>query len=152
MLDCVPRGWSAVGARQSRHGARRVLVLMMLLGLPVAGQQSPGTGPVVVPGVHLAPQVPEGNDSEVDYRMEAKRIAQLNTMRQKTMMSDVDRLLRLTQELNDDVLAGGTKMSAAERVHKAGEIEKLAKDVKEKMIFAIGAPVEQSTPFPVWQR
>ena len=154
MAECAHRDptlRATEAGRQSRHGLRRILALTLLLGTPVAAQ-SPGTAPVVIPGVHTAPRVPQDEEGPLDSKMEAKRIEQLNTMRQKTMLSDVDRLLRLTQQLNDDAAAGGTKMSTAARLHTASEIEKLAKDVKEKMTFAIGAPPDQSTPFLIWQR
>jgi hypothetical protein len=92
------------------------------------------------------------SDSGLDTRMETKRIAQLNSARQKSMVSDAERLLQLARELNDDADSGGTRLSSAERLHKAAEIEKLAKDVKTKMVFAIGAPDPFSGPFTTWQR
>lgn len=85
--------------------------------------------------------------------MEARRIATLNLIRQKSMVSDADKLLQLARELNDDAVAGGTKMSATERMRKAAEIEKLAKNVKDKMTYAIGGPSEvNGLSLDVWQR
>jgi hypothetical protein len=87
----------------------------------------------------------------VDARMEARRFTALNQMRQKSMKSDAEKLLRLAQELNDDAGGSGT-LSSAERMRKAAEIEKLAKGVKEKMTYAIGAPTEIPGPFAIYQR
>ncbi len=66
--------------------------------------------------------------------MDQKRIAVLNRLRQKAIVDDTTKLLRLAKELNAD----SVNMSSAERIHKAAEIEKLAKSVKEKMSYAIG--------------
>jgi len=66
--------------------------------------------------------------------MDQKRIAVLNRLRQRSIVDDTTRLLLLAKELNAD----SASMSSAERVHKAGEIEKLAKSVKEKMSYAVG--------------
>jgi hypothetical protein len=136
-----------------RLGSRRWLFLILVLGLPVAAQ-SPGMPPrAQTPG---GGRTTDGGasdpDSGFDSRMEAKRIAALNSVRQKSMVSDADKLLQLARQLQDDADAGGTKMSGAERLHKAAEIEKLAKDVKSKMIFAISDSNSVAGPFASWQR
>lgn len=79
-------------------------------------------------------------------------MAALNQERQQQMVSDADKLLKLAKELNADADAGGTILSPAQRVQKAEEIEKLAKKVKDKMTFAIGAPQDLMGPFAAWQR
>jgi hypothetical protein len=131
------------------HGRRCVLALVVLLGLPLAAQ---------LPAPPRVTHLPDGrqagpSDSEgpVDARLEAKRIAMLNAIRQKAMVSDADKLLQLALKLQQDADAGETRMSPAERMHTASEIEKLAKGVKEKMTYAIGAPAP-SMPFGVLQR
>ena len=65
--------------------------------------------------------------------MEARRIKALNQMRHKAMVDDATKLLLLAKELNDD----SGNLSAGERVRKAGEIEKLAKSVKDKMSYSV---------------
>lgn len=138
------------------HGApapRHMLAILLLLGLPVAAQ-SPGMPAQSVQDIGSNMQ----RDSEslgaagIDARMEARRIAALNQQRQHQMVSDADKLLKLAQELNADADAGGTILSPAERMQKAAEIEKLARNVKEKMTYAIGAPQELTGPFAAWQR
>jgi len=134
-------------AERCRAARRRILAGALLLCLPLVAQ-SPGV-PHGSTGDGTFGQEPMNGSIEV--KMEAKRIAMLNSIRQKAMVSDADKLLRLAQELNEDANAGG-KMSPAERMHKAGEIEKLAKNVKEKMTYAIGAPESLGGPFNAWQR
>jgi hypothetical protein len=66
--------------------------------------------------------------------MDAKRIGVLNRMRQKSIVDDTTKLLILARQLNAD----SATLSDSERMHKAAEIEKLAKSVKDKMSYAIG--------------
>jgi len=145
------RRLAGVGVRM--HGTRRVLALIVLLGLPVAAQ-SPGMPPAVQTpgGGPLRGTDARDSDGGLSANMEAKRIAQLNAARRKSMVSDADKLLQLARELHDDADAGGTKMSGAERLHKAAEIEKLAKDVKSKMVFSVGGPDPFGGTFTIWQR
>lgn len=135
-----------------RLGTRRWLFLILVLGLPLAAQ-SPGMPRTQTQGNGRTTDGGAGDrDSGIDLRMEAKRIAALNADRQKSMVSDAGKLLQLARELQEDADAGGTKMSGAERLHKAAEIEKLAKDVKSKMIFAISDSNSIPGPFASWQR
>ena len=117
----------------------RSLAVASLLVLSVAAQ-SPGI-PGSQPGIDHgqagsrlpAPQEPSF-EPNLNPILEAKRIKALNQMRHKAMVDDAARLLVLARELNDD----SRNLSPADRVHKAAEIEKLAKSVKEKMTFTVG--------------
>jgi hypothetical protein len=133
-------------------GFRRRLALGMFLVLPVAAQ-IPGTpsGYPGSPGGHVGHQQ-QDSDSGMDVRIEARRIAALNLIRQKSMVSDAQRILRLAQELNDDANASTSALTPAERLRKAAEIEHLAKGVKEKMTYAVGAPPDERGAFPVNSR
>lgn len=76
----------------------------------------------------------------------------LNVVRRKSMITDAEKLLRLAKELSDDATAGGTILAPAVRVHKAAEIEKLAKNVKEKMTYVVGDTPDATGPLSGWQR
>jgi hypothetical protein len=134
------------------HAPRHMLAILLLLGLPVAAQ-SPGTSAQdAQDGGIIRRGLDNSGAAGIDARMEARRIAALNLQRQHQMVSDADKLLKLARELNADSDAGGTILSQAERMQKAAEIEKLAKNVKDKMTFAIGPPQELLGPFAAWQR
>ena len=115
--------------------SRRAILALVLAGLPISAQ-SPGT-----PVTHLAQQSqtsphfpvqqPTANENST---LDEKRIRLLNRMRQKSMVDDAAKLLILARQLN----AEASTMPDAERMHKAAEIEKLAKSVKEKMSYAVG--------------
>ena len=124
----------------------RILAIALLLGAPMAAQ-SPGTPPTPHPQV-LDPTM--GFNGFGDVSIAERQVKMLNIDRQKTIVSDTERILQLAHELNDDAVSGYARLSAAERMHKAEEIEKLAKNVREKMTYAIGAPppVNSYTPWP----
>ena len=127
----------------SASRSRRFLALAMLLVLTAAAQ---------VPVVPYEPRGGRFGDPQQDSdmgmagRIEAKRIIQLNQLRQKSMVSDAEKLLRLAEELNND--ANTAALSPGDRMRKAAEIERLAKEVKDKMTYAIGTPSDPSA-FPL---
>jgi len=81
-----------------------------------------------------------GGDASSDYDpiMMEKRMNALNLARQKEMISDADKLLKLAKELNDEIAAKNAASLTEDQLHKIAEIEKLARSVKEKM--ADGVP------------
>jgi hypothetical protein len=122
-----------------------LLAIALLLGAPMAAQ-SPGTsGPPATPHLQVADPSLGFNDVPIAER-QAKL---LNAERQKAIVSNTARILQLARELNADATSGYSTLSAAERMHKAEEIEKLAKSVREKMTYAIGTPAS-SNPFAPW--
>ncbi len=131
-----------------RHTLRRVLILTLLLGLPMAAQ---------VPGTPLHLQVPDRPNFSYDPGVApdaatgAKRIQALNAQRQKDMMSDAEKLLGLARELNADA-TGSSNLSLPEELHKASEIQKLAKDIKEKMSAYVGNTPKITPPPGFFQR
>ena len=118
-----------------RLALRSVVGLTLLLGIPVAGQypQFPSTnnGRQVYPDSNGQ----MGQDSNTPDK---KRIKMLNTERQKTIVSDTEKLLRLAKELNDEMAANDSGTMSGAQLHKVEEIGKLAKSVKEKMSFSMG--------------
>ena len=122
-----------------RPAVRSVLGLTLLLGLPVAGQSPypqypiPSTGPY---GQHYPDaNSPFGQDPNSP---EQKRIRALNAERQKSLVSDAEKLLKLAKELNDELAQSNSGTMNPEQLHKVEEIGKLAKSVKEKMSFTAG--------------
>jgi hypothetical protein len=112
----------------------RCFAAALLLGCSIAAQ-SPGVPPVLPgEGGQTASRLPKQQPSEaMPPSMDQKRIAVLNRLRQKAIVNDTTRLLLLAKELNAD----SANMSSVERVHKASEIEKLAKSLKNIMSYAV---------------
>src|ERR1039458_9950239 len=73
---------------------------------------------------------------------EAKRLRALNALRQKSLVEDTNKLLKLAAELNAEVASEHPDELTPEQLRKLAEIEKLARGVREKMSAPVwGAPV-----------
>jgi HAMP domain-containing protein len=90
---------------------------------------------------------PYGGVDTIELANRAKRLKAMNAQRQKTMVEDTDKLLKLTADLNMEVNHEHPKQLNADQLRRLAEIEKLAKNVREKMSDAIG-PI-QAVPMPV---
>jgi hypothetical protein len=94
--------------------------------------------------------LPNDND-DYDPMMAERRIRALNIERQKQMVSDAAKLLKLAQELNSEVAAANSGEFTPDQLRKIGEIEKLARNVRERMAAAVGeAPNVMSPPALVY--
>ena len=78
-----------------------------------------------------------GGPSETGDPMSRQRLEKMekarNTDRQKHLVQDTDKLLALAKELKEQVDKSNSDTLSVEVVKKAGEIEKLAKSVKDRM-------------------
>jgi hypothetical protein len=95
-------------------------------GMPIPDQNTPR-------GAFARP-VRDANSVVDEYApmMTERRIRALNIERQKQMVSDATKLLKLAKELNDELANTGTGTFSAEQLRKIGEIEKLARSVRER--------------------
>jgi hypothetical protein len=71
-----------------------------------------------------------------------KRLRALNAERQKSMVADAGKLLKLAAELHDELNGSNADSLTLDQLHRLTEIEKLAHSVKEKMSTSIrGTPM-----------
>jgi hypothetical protein len=75
-----------------------------------------------------------------DPAMEAKRLNALNAERQKNMVADTDKLVKLAAELNEEVNGKDLGQLTADQLRKVAEIEKLAHSIREKMSTSVRPP------------
>ena len=80
---------------------------------------------------------PLSND-DFDSVMTEKRMRALNAERQKQMIADANKLLKLAKELNDEVARANQSSFTPDQLRKIAEIEKLAKNVRERMSAGVG--------------
>ena len=98
---------------------------------------------------------PYGGVDTIEIANRAKRLKAMNAQRQKTMVEDSDKLLKLTEDLDSEVNSEHLKQLNADQLRRLAEIEKLAKSVREKMTDAIGPtqpvpmPGERNSRFPM---
>jgi len=140
-----------IAERLKPRVAGRIVTAVLLLGAPVAAQTP------TAPGIPVSPDVAQVRQAMMDPSMvftdtkiEARQAKLLNVQRQQAIVTDTEKILQLARELEADANSARPTMSIAERMHKAEEIEKLAKTVREKMIYAIGAPPPPN-PYAAWQ-
>lgn len=82
-----------------------------------------------------------------DRAMEEKRLNALNAERQKTMVADANKLVKLAAELNADVNGKSEGQLTADQLRKVAEIEKLAHSIREKMSTSVKpAPSMMDSP------
>jgi len=84
-----------------------------------------------------------------DPIMYERRMKALNAQRQKSMVDDTNKLLKLVTELNDEVNGDHRKPLNADQLRKVAAIEKLARSVREKMSTAVGSRTVLASPFPI---
>jgi hypothetical protein len=127
-------------ARRLGCAAGLALALALSFALNGAGQEIPSQLP------QPAAENPKWPGSrhffqfgDADPEALRKRQRLLNAARQKELVSDTAKLLKLAQELNEEVTAAedSTNMTA-DQLRKLAEIGKLARSVREKMTFSLG--------------
>jgi hypothetical protein len=130
--------------RELRRGVRTALWLTLLLVLPrgahTAGRsRSASQSQVELPTevIDVLPTSSNAFSANSNFVGNRKRMRMLNMERQKSIISDADKLLRLTRELNDEISRVNPDSLTADQLHKIAEIEKLAHNVKEKMSYPV---------------
>ena len=85
---------------------------------------------------------------DVDSAMAARRMRALNVERQKSVVSDTDKLLKLAKELNKEIENSNPVALTPVQLRKISDIEKLARSVKQKMSasFTGGPTPEEPGP------
>jgi hypothetical protein len=121
------------------------VLLALLCGLTGRTQSSGSNGGQGQGQGNMRPYSPRSDLSSVafddaDPVMVARRTLALNIQRQKQMVSDTDKLLKLAKELNAEVAAQNSGTLTTDEMHKIAEIEKLARNVRERMTDAAGQP------------
>lgn len=105
-----------------------------------------------------APRMPDdhrfgsvASDEDYDQMIIERRLRALNVERQKQLVADTNRLLKLTQDLHAAVSSENTGAWTPDELRKLVEIEKLAHNVKERMANGVGsAPSLAPTPILVY--
>jgi hypothetical protein len=136
--------------KPGRGSTRGVLFILFLLVLPLGWAQNAPTSHI--PG--LPQPIPQGvgdpalsgldNASPYDVD-DARRLRLLNAERQKSLVADTVKLLKLANELNAEIAKEEGSGPTPAEIRKIADIEKLARNVKEKMkITVVGTPVYRS--------
>ena len=132
------------------HAGRWAICLAMTLVIPGGAQNIP---PPHTPMQEPMGQRPGGvfeDAGESNLAEQQERLTALNRERQKTIISDTVKLLKLANELDAEIKSTNPESLTATQLHKLAEIEKLAHNVKDKMSFSLKAPtVVPQSPYSV---
>jgi hypothetical protein len=123
--------------------------MALLPGMPIAGQypQFPTTN-----SGRNGQNYPDnsGQFGKDSNSPEKKRIRMLNAERQKALVSETEKLLKLAKEFNDELAAADDSgRLSGQQLHKLDEIGKLAKSVKEKMSYSVVGVPDISPPLTI---
>jgi hypothetical protein len=125
------------------------IVVAIACGLAARSQQS-GSGSNGNSGQGTMHEQRQNVDSmspfdDSDDALLQRHLVALNAERQKQMVSDTNKLLKLAKEVNEQVAADHASAFTPDQMRKIAEIEKLAKSVRERMTSAVGP--QQPTPY-----
>jgi len=138
-----------LGRVNRRQRACLGLALVLALACVPAGRsQLPGGYHESQDSLHPYNPLRAGVDSpdNGDRMMATRQLRALNLERQKQMVADANKLLKLARELNDEITAANPGSLTPDQLHKIAEIEKLARSVKERMTFGVGQPALVAPP------
>jgi hypothetical protein len=108
-----------------------------------SAQYSPtGNGIMIQNNPNTRSQGGLGGIMETDPIFTEKRLRAMNADRQKSIVSDTDKLVKLARQLDAEIASNPTDELTSEELHKLAEIEKLAHNVKAKMAQSFGGGPE----------
>lgn len=128
---------------------------LVLLAGPLSHRASAQIGhapmqqPIGQPGLAQQPMGPPDTYSS-NPAMEERRLRELNAERQKSIVADTNRLVKLAAELNGEINGAHPASLTGDQLRKLAEIEKLAHSVREKMSTPLaGYPRPMPAPAPL---
>lgn len=122
-----------------------------LLACSGSAQTSVQPSRVVIPAA-------DSLDIQLDYsvdsfrmRAEAKQLRTLNAIRQKSMVADTNRLVKLVADLNAQINSPSRSPLTSDQMQQLAAIEKLARSIREKMSTSVKEPNSVFMPNPLHQ-
>lgn len=112
-----------------------VMVLLLMWGVPIRPWSERMQTQVHAQSKprHRPADDKDAPDDETITKLKTEMAKKANAERQANLKRDTDKLVELATELKQYVDKTNENMLSLEVIHKAGEIEKLAHSVKEKM-------------------
>ena len=138
------------GFQPSPGTARGAMLVAFFLILSLGGAQS-HIGGLPQPIGQSVGDSPLGglNNGSPDDPDQARRVRMLNAERQKSLVADTVKLLKLANELNLEMAKEDGSAPTQAELREVADIEKLARNVKEKMkITVIGGPIYRNPSLP----
>jgi predicted outer membrane protein len=138
---------AAPSSRSAFHCVRAALCLAILLALPGGAQNGP---PQQRPSIGEPSRDRDVQFESADPVLDEHRLQALNSDRQKSLVSDTNKLLKIAADLDAEIGRTNPETLSSSQLRKVAEIEKLARGVKEKMSTSVrGAPAFRQPPVPM---
>jgi hypothetical protein len=120
--------------------------LALVLALPSGAQNGGHWNPQQSSPEFKGPPKSDATEFDRPEKIEEeKRLSLLNAARQKSLISDTNKLLKAATELNAEMAAANFSALTPAQLKRVGEIEKLARNVKDKMSSSVrGTPSFES--------
>ena len=154
MTKGMPMSRKSTGRRicNSRRMLEVVTAMMLLLGFAGIGRaQNQQIGQSYPRGQgqwgQIQPDQSYPGQMSGDSAMEEKRLNALNAERQKALIADTEKRVKLAAELNEEVNGKNLDQLTPDQLRKVAEIEKLAHNIREKMSTSVKpAPSMMNSP------
>jgi hypothetical protein len=133
--------------RDSRAACQALYIALLLAAS--AGAQTRGVSPSL-PTLPSGAPVNTRQDYDIpknDPEEEQRRLRALNAERQKRVVSDAKKLLKLTTDLNSEIANAASDSLTPAQVRKLAEIEKVARDLKQNMSASVQPTTGIQSPF-----
>lgn len=126
-------------------------VLLALLAVSGAfAQQGPQFGgPPFSQGQMQDPMSPTFPGDNGNLEMQTKRLEALNALRQKSLVSDTNKLVKIAAQLNAEINGAHPHSLTPEQYRMVAEIEKLAHSIREKMVTPVNGIPQMAPPAPI---
>ncbi len=155
MNDLNPKAANTTAVWRGRFVSLSFLALLLIApikaGLPQqtgsAGKPPVLTGQGGTSGQHQTLDYANETPGAFDALMAERRLRMMNNERRKSLVSDSDKLFKLATQLNNEIANSNAGSLTPEQLRKVAEIEKLARNVRDKMTQALPNP--KVTYFPV---
>jgi hypothetical protein len=112
------------------------LLVAVGLAMPSVAQQSQPAQP----GTLGTSKSKNGDPLDPNNSMAMRMARERNVIRQKQIVADTNQLLLLAHQLNESVNKSNSDQLSVDVVKTAGQIQKLAKSIKDKMREESGTP------------
>jgi hypothetical protein len=110
------------------------LILVLSIERTIAQMPTPAQQGLNVPGMSQQPRIGSRPEDDPLRALQEQKLAKIrNEDRQKKLVSDTDELLTLTTDLKRQMDKTTPGTLSIDLIKKAGEIEKLAHSVKERL-------------------
>lgn len=110
------------------------------------GTTTTATSSPIIPDMDPFDLTPNYDGDPARAQMNEKRLQALNVERQKSMVAETNRLVKLATDLNTQINSEKHSQLTADQLRQLAEIEKLAHRIRERMSAAMMNPPPMNEP------